>query len=100
MFNVTQLALSIIFFENNNYSMQFLSEQIDNNTFESTEVYKMNPTQAKYIQNYFTLEDTYNYNQFDFGIEFFAWFVMVCVAIVYLVHKVYDIPSRDNNVML
>ncbi|AHA54556.1 hypothetical protein EhV002 [Emiliania huxleyi virus 86] len=100
MFNVTQLALSIIFFENNNYSMQFLSEQIDNNTFESTEVYKMNPKQAKYIQNYFTLEDTYSYNNFEYGIEFFAWFVMACVVIVYLVHEVYDIQSRDNNVMV
>ena len=95
MFNATQLAFYIMFFKNNNYSMQVISETIDNNTFESTEVYKMSPQQAKYIQNYFTLEDTYTDDHFEFGIKFFAWLIMACIVTVYLVHKVYYNPSQQ-----
>ena len=64
MFNVTQLAMSIMFFQHNNFSMQDIADTINNKTFETTQVYKNHPYQGNYIKYYFTVDDFNNTDTF------------------------------------
>ena len=86
MFNVTQLAMSIMFFQHNNFSVQDIADTINNNTFETTQVYKNYPYQGNYIKYYFTVDDFNNTDTFYVDA---TYIVYLCSFLLFLALFIY-----------
>ncbi len=93
MFNVTQLAMSIVFFKHNNFSMQNIADTINNHTFETTQVYKNYPDQGHYIKHYFTVHDSNHEDNFYIDATYTGYFGSIVLFFALIIYGCVHVRS-------